>query len=128
MIDLTRHRLVIVRSPDRTICSESSDDRETVAQRRFLVAALAILLLATTCVLADDEVYLKSPSNPRARTKVSGQILDYTGKELVLRTDMGAERRFPGDQVADVETTYSPEQLAGDKLLAKFDFSAALAQ
>ncbi len=100
----------------------------TPSSSRIVVGALLLIVAGTNRLLADDVVYLTSPSNPRARTKVSGQIIDYTGKELALRTDTGAERRFPGEQVAEVETTYSPEQLAGDALLAKFDYAAALAQ
>ena len=33
---------------------------------------------------ADDTVYLVTPSNPQLRAKVSGDIKEYNGRELVL--------------------------------------------
>ena len=82
----------------------------------------------TPRALADDVVYLRSPSNPRARTKISGQIVDYTGKELVIHTDAAAPRRIPSEQVAGIETAWTADQQAGDAMLAKHEFAAALAQ
>ena len=124
------HVRILTESPafemNPTVRQSSSIRRRVGAH--FVAVALTFVLLATPGAWADDVVYLKSLSNPRARTKISGQIVDYTGKELVLRTDTGAPRRFPSEQVADIETAWSAEQLAGDAMLAQHEFAAALAQ
>jgi len=90
--------------------------------------ALAVALFVVPSRAAEDVVYVKSAANPRARTKISGQILDYTGQELVIRTDATTPRRIPSEQIAGIETAWCAEQQAGDALLAKHEFAAALAQ
>ena len=62
----------------------------------------------------------------RARTRVRGEVIDYTGKELKLKLSAGGERTFKPDQVVDVETPHSAEHERGLQLLAQREYLSAL--
>ena len=91
----------------------------------LFAAALIAVCCASQRACAEDAVYLSSPANPQGRTKVTGRVLDYNGRELVLQTS-GGEKRYPAEQVAQVDSDYSPTQLAADERYSEFDFAAAL--
>jgi tetratricopeptide (TPR) repeat protein len=105
--------------------------RNPRSTRESVPRVFAALLLLAGCLAArsaaDDAVYLYSPKNPRARVKIVGRIVDYTGRELVLETGAG-EKRYAADQVVDVESQWSPAQQAGDERFAVHDYAAALAK
>ena len=78
--------------------------------------------------VADDIVYLQ-PRSPTAHArKLSGKIIDYTGRELTIQPPTGKPRKVRPDEINRIETTHTPEQLAGDELMAAGDYSAALAK
>ncbi len=60
------------------------------------------------------------------RTKITGQILDYTGKQLRLERSDGQQQTFAAEKVLRVETEYGPKQTAADALFAKGQFDRAL--
>jgi tetratricopeptide (TPR) repeat protein len=74
---------------------------------------------------AEDSVYLAAPNSPQARAKVTGRVLDFNGRELVL--DIGGnEKRYPADQVLDIDSEWTPTQLAADELFARREYAEAL--
>ena len=84
------------------------------------------LLLTGAATAAEDVVYLKPQSAGGAPRRLTGEIVDYTGRELVLKSATGRQRRIGAPQVERVETTYSAEQSAGDRSFARRDFRQAL--
>jgi tetratricopeptide (TPR) repeat protein len=63
--------------------------------------------------LAQDVVISSSASDPAARIRRVGQILDYTGAELKLRTSLGTEETIPAVRVIEIETRWSPSHEVG---------------
>lgn len=89
----------------------------------------AIVFPATVRVAsAEDVVQLKSTTAGRVGRRLKGQIVDFTGRELRLRTPAGRERKLPASQVARIETSRSAEQTAGDEAFARGDYQLALEQ
>lgn len=93
----------------------------------WLLVAAAALMAATAKVGAEDVVYLSTTSG-RGQTRLSGNVLDYTGSQLVLQTTSGATMTYAGSQVSRIESVWLPEHTTGDALLARHEFSDALAQ
>jgi tetratricopeptide (TPR) repeat protein len=63
--------------------------------------------------LSQDVVISSSASDPSARVRRVGQILEYTGAELKLRTSLGTEETIPAARVIEIETRWSPSHEAG---------------
>jgi tetratricopeptide (TPR) repeat protein len=70
-------------------------------------------------------VYVALGENLGTRTELRGEVLDYTGKELRLRTPGGAEMAFPSQRVLQVETDRCAPHAAGDKLFAQRRYAEA---
>jgi tetratricopeptide (TPR) repeat protein len=86
--------------------------------------AIAACCLATAAA-AEDVVILGRPSQSDAWTRISGEVLDFTGRGLRLRLPGGREVEYPALQVLGVETSRQPQHLAGDKLYENDEFAAA---
>ncbi|MBI1345003.1 hypothetical protein GC163_01800 [bacterium] len=81
-------------------------------------AIVCVCLISLTGLHADDRVMIQVPGQS-SRITVVGNIVDFNGRELILRTGVGAgEKRFPAADVVEVSTNYLPEHQAGLKLLA----------
>ena len=91
-----------------------------------LLMSIAGVLLAA-CASAEDTVVAASASDPAARVKRTGQILDYTGTELVLRTSLGTEETIPAARVLELKTTWTPSHQEGDAARAKGELDEAIA-
>jgi tetratricopeptide (TPR) repeat protein len=95
----------------------------------LLAFGLAAPLIHTPLAHAEDAVYQRTAAKGAGPAKWTGTITDYTGRELRIQmASTGKERVFPFDQVTRIETTYTPEQLGADKLLAAGKFELAQAQ
>jgi tetratricopeptide (TPR) repeat protein len=91
------------------------------------ILATAILLLSAGPAAApQDVVYLKPSSAGGAARRLTGRIVDYTGRELRMLGAGGRERSIPAEQVERIATARRAEQLAGDKALARGEFLQAL--
>ena len=107
-------------------------------QKTFLLLKSACCLVAWTILgfslfgptvsLAQDAVYQKNSAPGAKPSKWTGQITDYTGRELKLQLSSGRERVIPAAAVEGIETTYAPAHLAADQLFAAGKFDQALAQ
>jgi len=89
----------------------------------FLVAAT--LAACTMQAGAQDTVYLSS--GPRGYVKLTGRILDYTGRDLMLQGADRSVRRYAAAQVARIETQYGPQQIEADRRFAAGQYEQALA-
>jgi len=83
---------------------------------------LSLLVLAA----ADDMVITSSLSDPAARVKRTGQILDYTGDSLKLRTPLGRDEVIPAARIIEVQTTWSEPHLAGRAAREKGELEGAI--
>lgn len=79
----------------------------------------AFVCLSAFGVRAEDVIHVSVGENTRSRTRLTGEVLDYTGKALLVRLPGGIERAFPADRVHAIETTRTPEQQSADKLYAQ---------
>ena len=118
-------RVRITASTRTSMCPKTRSIRNSVQ----CVCGAALLVAACLVVraAAEDAIYLVSPKNPHARTKLVGRIVEYTGRELVLETGTG-EKRYAADQVIDVDSQWSPAQQAADERFAARDYAAALSK
>jgi tetratricopeptide (TPR) repeat protein len=91
-------------------------------------AAAAWLVLWAGTAVCEDVVHAAVGENSRARTRLTGEVLDYTGTTLVMRVAGGAERAFPAERVFLIETERTPEHVRGDKLAGQFQCAAALSE
>jgi tetratricopeptide (TPR) repeat protein len=57
---------------------------------------------------AEDVVIVSSAADPAARIKKAGQILDYLGPELRLRTRLRAEEAIPAARIVEIQTAWTP--------------------
>jgi tetratricopeptide (TPR) repeat protein len=90
--------------------------------------AVAWSMLLVKPAVCEDVVHAAVGDNARARTRLTGEVLDYTGTTLTLRLPGGAERVFPAERVFLIETERTAEHLRGDKLKQELQFAAALDQ
>jgi tetratricopeptide (TPR) repeat protein len=90
----------------------SRNDTEAVPYR-ILLFAVFVLAVASSSLAAQDVVITSSPSDPAARLKKTGQILEYTGTELKLRTTLGIGETIPASRVVEIQTRWSPSHEAG---------------
>ncbi|MDY0170005.1 MAG: tetratricopeptide repeat protein [Thermoguttaceae bacterium] len=86
--------------------------------------ALLLAALFAAPLAAQDIVILRGKAG--GETRVTGQILDYTGRELSIELPGGTTQRFPTEQVVQVQTHRTTEQIQGDEHFARGDFPAAL--
>lgn len=91
---------------------------------RLAVVVFAVGLAAPAS--AQDTVDVASPGAARGRTRLAGQVIDYTGRQLVIELPGGRRQEVPGDRVLRVETQYGPQQMQADQLLEKGRFGEAL--
>lgn len=92
---------------------------------RIVILAFTLFVAGAGPVRA-DVVHVAVGDNVRARTRLIGEVLDYTGQELTIRLSTGIERTFPADRVFLVETDRSAAHRAADELFEERKFSEAL--
>ncbi|HEX5444859.1 MAG TPA: hypothetical protein VFW87_13565, partial [Pirellulales bacterium] len=88
-------------------------------------AIAPLLFLAASQALGAEIVSFSSPTNRQARTRVTGEVLDYTGEQIVIKLPDGREIKRPGKLVAAIESDWPPGQREADRLFAEHQFQAA---
>ena len=91
-----------------------------------ITATLSFCMLVPGSLKAEDIVYLRSDQPGITELKLTGEILDYTGQALSIKTTAGNTRNFPGTQVLRVESAWTENQIQADKAFAAGDFRKAL--
>jgi tetratricopeptide (TPR) repeat protein len=89
------------------------------------VSLSVIVIIAFGGARAADVVRIAPAKGEGAAFGIEGQILDYTGREIVIRPDRGTERRFPADRVVEIQTAWPSGYEEGLRALASGDFAAA---
>src|SRR5438045_709092 len=84
-------------------------------KRAALIACGFAFVLFSSISRAEDTVLVSSSDDQRG-TRYSGEIVEYTGRELRLKNSLGKERAIPAERVISFATTWSQDHLAGDKL------------
>ncbi len=97
----------------------------SILLRLLLAAALLLIALLAPQARAED-VVLVTGFDGRGSTKWSGEILDYSGRELRMRLATGREKVFPAARVASVSAERCAEQQAADEAFAKADYRRAI--
>jgi tetratricopeptide (TPR) repeat protein len=97
-----------------------------VARDRFVFACCAVLALVSAA-RGEDAVYLHTESGD-GQFRVSGEIVDHTGRAIRIRDEKGVERSYDADRVARIETTWTREQQSGDAAQAAGDYAQAIEQ
>jgi hypothetical protein len=95
------------------------------SSRWRLPFALLSGLLTLSAARAEDVATVVA-NDGRTSAKWSGEILDYSGRELRMRLATGREKAFPAARVLGISTPTSGEQQAADAALAKAEFRRAL--
>ena len=108
----------------RTLNPKTPAYRAIVNCRRQWTAVVVFAMLLAPAA-AQDTVYIAGSTG--GRTKLTGRVLDYTGRELRLELAGGREQRFAAGQVLQIETQYGPRHMEADALLAQDRFDQALA-
>ena len=87
----------------------------------------SVVALTSAATVAQDVVHLTSQDG-EAATRVRGEVVDFTGRQLLLKTATGREQSIPSHRVERIDTTYSAEHRAADALFDKRAFRQALDQ
>jgi tetratricopeptide (TPR) repeat protein len=74
--------------------------------------------------VAQDTAYIAGSGG--GQTKITGRVLDYTGRELRWEHPGGQQQGFPAEKVLRIETSYGRQQTDADALAAKNQFDRAL--
>jgi tetratricopeptide (TPR) repeat protein len=74
----------------------------------------------------DTVVVAPKPEEP-GRIIMTGRVVDYTGTALTIELSSG-KQTIPGKRVVEIRTTQSADELAGEELWRKREYSAALAK
>jgi tetratricopeptide (TPR) repeat protein len=69
-------------------------------------------------------VYLAGSTG--GQTKITGRVLDYTGRELRLEYPGGQQQSFPADKVLRIDTPYGRPQTDAEALFARDQFAPAV--
>ncbi len=88
-------------------------------------AAWFLALLFASPLAAEDTVTLRGRAG--GQTRVTGKVVDYTGREITVELPGGATRQFPSEQVVEVRTPRVPEHVEADERFGRGEFAPALA-
>jgi tetratricopeptide (TPR) repeat protein len=99
-------------------------------KRRCIVAlqgiCFAAAIIAGTELSAEDTVILKAKEG-RGTTRSVGEVIEFSGKQLLLRRAGDRDETIDTRRVLDVQTTLEPDHRTGDEFFASGDFEQALA-
>ena len=92
---------------------------------RLSLGLACLLGCVSRQVAAEDVVHLSSPSNRQARSRISGEVVEYTGRQLVVKLADGREIKRPGQQVVAIETEWPAGKAEGDRFFDEHQFQSA---
>jgi tetratricopeptide (TPR) repeat protein len=90
-----------------------------------LCRAAAIIVGIALPAIAEDVVHVRTAAGGNS-SRMTGEIVDYSGGELKLRTSSGQVLNIPADRVEHVEFTRVDEQLAADNLMMEGKLAEAV--
>jgi tetratricopeptide (TPR) repeat protein len=83
-----------------------------------------IIALWLAPAAGQDTAYIAGSGG--GQTKITGRVLDYTGRELKWQHAGGQQQSFPAEKVLRIETPCGRQQTDADALLARNQFDRAL--
>jgi hypothetical protein len=89
---------------------------------RLVTAAFPFMLMGAA---GADVVRIAPEEGDGPPFGLEGQIVDYTGSEIVIRPARGAERRYPALRVAEIQTAWPAGYEEGRQALQRKDYAAA---
>ena len=92
-----------------------------------IVCSLLACCMANHMAWAQDSVTIKTGREGRGRLRLSGEIVELTGRQLTLRRS-GRDDTIPTDRVVAWDTKLVDAQVAADREFEQHDFAAALAK
>jgi tetratricopeptide (TPR) repeat protein len=101
-------------------------DRELQMRTSAAFCAATVFWNAAASASAEDVIIVATGKEGRGRSRIAGQILDYTGQGLRLMLPSGREQTFASDRVVEVETAWQPDHAAGDRLFGEGKYAQAL--
>ncbi len=103
--------------------------RQLLRATRCILARLPVwLILVGGIAKAEDIVLISSGQEGGAPVRRVGEVLDYNGQTLTLRTSNGATATIPAQRVIEVNAEWNEAHRRGDELFAAGDFAGALEQ
>ena len=99
----------------------------SISNLRVWCAAAVVPMLLSAIAVGQDTVITSTAADPEARVKKQGQILDYTGAELTLKTTFGTTERIPAARVVEIQTIWTPSHVAGTAARAAGKLDEAIA-
>ncbi len=91
--------------------------------RRLAVTGLVLIWVSRA--EAEDTVWLASEGGT-GRVKLTGRILDYTGRQLRLELSGGRQQDYPAALVRGIETAYGAQQVEAQEAYDRRQFESAL--
>ena len=83
--------------------------RSSLASRRLIASVCSLLAsLSAAHASAEDVVIARSAGKPAAEVRRTGEILEYTGTELRLRTALGRDEVIPTGRLVEIQTQWVP--------------------
>lgn len=76
---------------------------------------------------SEDVVHYRTGHDSRL-VRSSGEILEYTGSRLRLRTSSGREATIPADRVQRIDSAWSKQHVEGNRLRSRGQFGEAIQQ
>lgn len=76
---------------------------------------------------AEDAVYLMSEAGS-GQYRVMGEIVDYIGEAIHIRSSEGVQRSYPAERVVRIETTWTAEHTAANQAQAAAQYAQAIEQ
>lgn len=93
-----------------------------------LGALLAVVSLVLGGTTRGDTVRLQTGDDLSGTVEITGEIVDYTGREIVVRRPGARDQAYPASRVLGVDTRWPEGYEAGRAALAARDFPTAIAQ
>ena len=99
----------------------------TIPARDFAAVGVLVCLCAASAPVARaDDVVAVRVQGSRSVTRLEGEVIDYTGKELRLRRTTGREERIPADRVIEIQSTWCPAHCQAQMRCDAGDFQEAI--
>jgi tetratricopeptide (TPR) repeat protein len=87
---------------------------------------LTLVVLRPVNCFAEDTVTLLAGKDAKTRTNRIGEIVEYTGETLQLKSSSGRVENFPTARIIDIRTQWIPAHERGDSLRAEGKLEEAL--
>jgi hypothetical protein len=101
---------------------------ESACHLRFLCGyCLGVFVLLLSTVAAEDRAVVTTGSEPASQRTLTGEVVDFNGKELTFRVAAGQVVNVPTQRVLELTSTWNEATLEADQLAAEHKYEQAIA-